>query len=115
MSGHRIRIVGLSPAVTGAKRRMYRTSCSCGWEYRGDYTRHETLAAERGREHLEQAGRPPCPHPGKKKFASRERAEQSMSTVWQRSRRSGALPSRSYQCACGFWHLTKAARKDYSA
>lgn len=112
MNMHVIEVARLAPAVTGRKKTVYRTTCSCGWTFRGDYTRHRTVADDRGRDHIDEMTRPQCPHPYKKKFGTQAKAEQSMATVWQKSRRGGPLPSRAYECVCGYWHLTKTARKE---
>ncbi|QLF84019.1 hypothetical protein SEA_UPYO_40 [Gordonia phage Upyo] len=50
----------------------------------------------------------------KRGFDTREQAERSLSTIWQRaSHGPGPLPCRSYECRCGKWHLTSKARHDY--
>ena len=48
--------------------------------------------------------RQPC-RSGKKHFDTRAAAEQAMHTLWARGR-GGRLPSRTYRCDCGSWHLT---------
>ena len=50
---------------------------------------------------------------GKKKFATRQRAERIMNSAWKQAIRVGkdhALPCRTYKCReCKGWHLTSKA------
>jgi hypothetical protein len=50
----------------------------------------------------------PCPCPSKTAFESKRRAEKALGRTWRKPRQSGPLPTRSYRCPCGMWHLTSA-------
>lgn len=84
-------------------------ACTCGWETagrsKGSYARRDLKA------HIEQA--PPergsCPHPSKRRFRTRDRAERNL-TLARKDCDAGLLPSRVYLCQCGYWHLTKKAK-----
>ncbi|MBF6410927.1 hypothetical protein [Nocardia farcinica] len=82
--------------------------CSCGFETLSVRRRkHAVKGVER---HIAKATAPPapaCPSKGKRRFRTREAAEASLSTIWQRGRPGSRLPSRAYLCPCGSWHLTK--------
>ena len=55
---------------------------------------------------------PPCPTKGKRKFPTEEAAEASLSTIWKHgAKRGGILPSASYPCVCGSWHLTSRSHR----
>lgn len=55
--------------------------------------------------------RPTCPTPGKKRYPSRDHADEGMAIMWRRGTHGGYLPVRVYLCPCGSWHLThKPAR-----
>lgn len=43
MTMHVIEVARLAPAVTGRKKTVYRTTCSCGWTFRGDSMRRTGL------------------------------------------------------------------------
>ncbi|AXK88870.1 hypothetical protein SAMN05421776_105339 [Nocardia farcinica] len=82
--------------------------CACGFETMSVRKRkHAVRGVERHIAHATAPPRPACPSKGKRKFRTREAAETSLSTIWQRGRPGSRLPSRAYLCPCGHWHLTK--------
>lgn len=58
--------------------------------------------------------KPRCPqldrrdNHGKRRFASREDAEQSLHHIWSIAR-PGRLPTYAYLCVCGYYHLASGA------
>ena len=52
----------------------------------------------------------PCPSPTKKAFGSRRQAERALGLSWRKHRDGGKLPTRTYRCRCGQWHLTSMTR-----
>lgn len=49
-----------------------------------------------------------CPTGGKRGWASKGAADQALGLIWRKGfkRGPGKLPTRSYHCSCGQWHLT---------
>lgn len=54
----------------------------------------------------EQLHLAPCPQPYKAPFPSPHAADTALGTIWRKNRQAGRLPTRTYQCECGAWHLT---------
>ncbi|AXH70435.1 hypothetical protein HOT75_gp048 [Gordonia phage Daredevil] len=56
----------------------------------------------------------PCPTPSKTVYGSGYEAERAMYKMWRagRARRGNKLPSRTYRCPCGKWHLTSKPKRD---
>lgn len=45
--------------------------------------------------------------PGKRRFKDRTAAEFGLSLIWTKGwDRPGPMPTRSYRCVCGNWHIT---------
>lgn len=49
-----------------------------------------------------------CPVPAKRGWANKCQADQALGLIWRKGfrRGPGKLPTRSYHCSCGQWHLT---------
>lgn len=87
--------------------------CSCGYDTRRYHDSQKTARRELDH-HIETATAPPppaCPHPGKTKFRTQAAAERALGRTWQKGRPGSRLPTRTYQCRCGYWHLTKEAKR----
>ncbi len=54
-----------------------------------------------------------CTTPHKKKHPNQEQAENAMRRYWRKPG-AGARPIRVYQCACGWWHVTKKPLRVYT-
>lgn len=51
-----------------------------------------------------------CPSGAKLAFASSREANRVLMKTWREGRRK-KLPTRSYRCQCGKWHLTSQPRR----
>lgn len=49
-----------------------------------------------------------CPVPAKRGWANKYTADKALGLIWGKGfrRGPGKLPTRSYHCVCGLWHLT---------
>lgn len=67
-------------------------------------------------ENQEAGERRPCPTPRKKRYSTAAVADRILSAIWTRPRQGGAdLPTRSYRCDCGGWHLTHLSTEQQEA
>lgn len=89
-------------------RAQWGVACSCGWTDTRVYAAKRKHAVERWEKHIDSI-RPPCPQPQKTRYGNQQEAENALG----RSAHGGKLPSRAYECRCGFWHLTSVDRETY--
>ena len=103
------------PAGTRPLAGQFIAACSCGFETPTCHTAEaaHTHLVDR---HVTKVGFPPCPTRRRIKYATAEQAARRLRT-WQQEVKPGQkIPTRIYQCRCGWWHLTSTPiRQETSA